>query len=242
MPFFSISFANKWNSFDWSGWISPVSLWTTRVIGTPQFLCLEIHQSGLSSNMDSILWSPHEGSQLTVSIVFFASFSKLFLSIEMNHWGVEVKISGVLCLQQWGYEWLYSSRLTREFVSFNFSITNGSAFTAGKPFKKSISSLKSPKLFIAFIGLILFFLHIRWSSTPWAGAVCTHPVPASVVTWSPWSNTDFLSKKGCRSWISEINLPGTLDISVPTFPHLSMHSSIISEAITTCVSSTFINE
>ena len=27
----------------------------------------------------------------------------------------------------------------------------------------------------------------RWSSAPNAGAMCTRPVPASVVTWSPWT-------------------------------------------------------
>ena len=50
-----------------SGWSSPVSLCISKAIGTPQDLCLDIHQSGRSSSIELILALPHVGAQLTES-------------------------------------------------------------------------------------------------------------------------------------------------------------------------------
>ena len=55
------------------------------VIGTPQLLCLETHQSGLSLIIDKILFLLLLGIHLTSSIALIVFFLKSFFSIEINH-------------------------------------------------------------------------------------------------------------------------------------------------------------
>ena len=69
------------------------------------------------------------------------------------------------------------------------------------------------------------------SSIPCAGAVWTHPVPASVVTWSAWRSLDFLSMNGWIKSISSNSWPFTVEIFLTSIPHLSEHDSIIESAI-----------
>jgi hypothetical protein len=69
-------------------------------IGTPQILCLLMHQSERSRTIFAILSFPQPGIQDTLSIWSSASFLKAFT--ETNHWSVALKITGFLHLQQWG--------------------------------------------------------------------------------------------------------------------------------------------
>ena len=56
--------------------------------GTPQDLCLEMHQSGLPSTIDNSLSLPFDGKKLVSLIALIAFFLKEFFSIEINHCGV----------------------------------------------------------------------------------------------------------------------------------------------------------
>jgi hypothetical protein len=47
--------------------------------------------------------------------------------MDMNHWGVALKITGFLHLQQWGYEWTKVSFATRSPLASIFSIILTSA-------------------------------------------------------------------------------------------------------------------
>ena len=97
---------------------------------------------------------------------------------------------------------------------------------------KSISALNKPLLSNALNVSILFFLQIRKSSIPCAGAVWTHPVPASVVTWSAWRSVDFLSRNGWKNSIFLRFLPLVVETFTASTPHLSIHDSNIKSAIT----------
>ena len=66
----------------------------------PQSLCLDMHQSGLSLSIISILSLPHSGINLISSSALVAPSNKPDLVIEKNHCGVAMNVRGVLCLQQ----------------------------------------------------------------------------------------------------------------------------------------------
>ena len=72
------------------------------VIGTPQFLCLDIHQSGLSFIIDRILFLLTFGIQFTFSISLIAVFLNPSFSMDINHCEVALNIKGALDLHEWG--------------------------------------------------------------------------------------------------------------------------------------------
>ena len=161
IPSCSMTSAISLKSMFCLGWMSPVSPWIINGIGTPQFLCLEMHQSGLSSNMDKILWAPHSGSQVTCETALIAPSTNPDFFIEINHWGVAIKINGVLCLQQWGYECSYSLVAMRALASCSNSITTGSPFLVLIPANDPYSSLNMPLLSRAFIDSSLCLMQIK---------------------------------------------------------------------------------
>ena len=81
---------------------SPVSLWTSRGMGTPQVRWREMHQSGRLRIMASMRDWPQSGVQVTRSISRRAASRNPCFSMPMNHWGVARKMMGVLWRQQWG--------------------------------------------------------------------------------------------------------------------------------------------
>ncbi len=71
-------------------------------IGTPQVRWRLMHQSGRPSTMPRMRAWPQSGTQPTRPIAASASLRRLALSIEMNHCGVALNATGVLCRQQCG--------------------------------------------------------------------------------------------------------------------------------------------
>src|SRR4030042_2129744 len=83
------------------------SLQKKTVIGTPQALCLDMHQSGLFAIIRDMRSSPQEGIHLTFLMASSAFCLRLLFSMDMNHCFVDLKITGFLHLQQWGYSWVF---------------------------------------------------------------------------------------------------------------------------------------
>ena len=65
------------------------------------------------------------------------------------------------------------------------------------PFSSSGIPEKTPLLWMGLTISKLYFMPRSKSSTPCAGAICTHPVPESSVTWSLSIIFILLSKNGC---------------------------------------------
>ena len=70
------------------------------VIGTPQDLCLDTHQSGRSSIIDFILFLLDGGYHFTSSIESRAVALRFFSVIEINHCEVVLYINGALDLHE----------------------------------------------------------------------------------------------------------------------------------------------
>src|SRR5437588_8466656 len=96
----------------------PQPLQANTAMGTPQTRCREMHQSGRVSTMLEMRSSPHIGSHLTLLISSKARDRKVgstgvpckllclggdFVSIDINHWSVARKITGLWQRQQCGY-------------------------------------------------------------------------------------------------------------------------------------------
>ncbi len=75
-------------------------LFTKTVIGTPQALCRETHQSGRCFIIVFSLLCPRSGINRVSSMALKAASLRSFVSIEINHWGVVRKIKGALDLQE----------------------------------------------------------------------------------------------------------------------------------------------
>ncbi len=75
---------------------------TTAGIGTPQMRCREMHQSGRVSIICAMRCSPNAGIHEPAWIAATAFARRPFASIEMNHWGVARKRTGLWQRQQCG--------------------------------------------------------------------------------------------------------------------------------------------
>src|SRR5215469_3193512 len=160
-------------------------------IGTPHTRCREMHQSGRVSIMFERRSSPHDGSQLTLLIFssvrvrrvsFLPAPPGIGVSIEMNHCSVARKITGLWQRQQCGYECSVFSvcrsaprDFTRSMIGWFASHTRLPVYS-GKPLRR-----------IPFSSTLLvasspYFIPVMKSSAPCDGAVCTTPVPVSIVT------------------------------------------------------------
>ena len=97
---FSLTLSTILSITSWSFKILPVFLLTNTHIGTPQALCLDIHQSGRVSIIPESLDLPDLGKKLVLLIASIAFCLSCPVSILINHCGVFLKISGALERQE----------------------------------------------------------------------------------------------------------------------------------------------
>src|SRR5580700_125678 len=185
---------------------------TNTAIGTPQARWREITQSGLLLIMPLMRFSPDCGTHWVTEIAcsarlrrvspdFALPSSAIGLSIAMNHCGVLRKITGFFERQECGYWCLRRPRPISMPASIKALITASlasplSPFSVSTrlPVKPGACSVKRPSSSTVYgiavlipraVSLAAFAVQTSKSSRPCPGAVCTNPVPASSVTWSP---------------------------------------------------------
>src|SRR3989344_5495465 len=131
-------------------------------MGTPQYLCLERHQSGLFSTMADILDSPAFGTQFILDEMASSIFSLRWLwSIFIKYCSVALNIIGFLQRQQCGYECVVSSSWTRTPRDFNLSIIFLFAFSTSIPLNSPAVLSNLPFGSIGIIMGRLYFFPVR---------------------------------------------------------------------------------
>ena len=196
MPCFSTSRQTFSNNSSVCGCGSPVSLCTNSGIGTPQLRWRDTHQSGRFLIIASRRARPQLGKNSVLSTALLACSRRLtpwasVSFIPMNHWWVANCINGVLWRQQCGKLWLRRALANNApFSCILVRITLlASCLVRPRIASNSTSwllkNLPSPPINTRGFSLGKLARITSQSSLPCAAAVCTRPVPASVVTCSP---------------------------------------------------------
>ena len=135
--------------------------------------------------------SPHDGSHFTFLIsvqgsrsqrIVLSDASGIGVSIEMNHCSVARKITGLWHRQQCGYE--CSSLFRVQQCAARLHQINDRLVRVPHPLARYSGSplRRMPFSSTLLVASSPYFIPVTKSSAPWDGAVCTTPVPVSMVT------------------------------------------------------------